>query len=341
MSRQIIAFPKDGNIYTEQLYAEVEKGGVAVVEGVWSSRWLMRNLRRGDLIHIHWPSFLYFDSKSRLRTGVRLMTMYAKLLFAKGRGATIAWTAHNLYPHDGGSGVLSHRLGRRMMVAFADYVCVHGASAGAIVSRELKVAESRLRIGHHPHWIDCYPNLLTRAESRARLLVPPDDFLYLFVGRCRPYKGLEALIEAFPAAPQPARLLIAGNFSSPQYLEDIASLARRTPRVELVPRSIPDDELQVYLNAADCVVLPYREVLTSGAALLALSFGRPVIAPDLGAIRDQVDSRCGVLYAADQPRGLALALQDIRSRTFDPAAIITHARRFTWSPLAGLLLDMP
>jgi glycosyltransferase involved in cell wall biosynthesis len=337
--RRIIAFPRAGNIYTEQLYAQVERSGVTVIEGSWTGGWLLRHLHRGDLIHIHWPSFLYFDAKSRLRTAFRLARLAALMTFAKLRRATIVWTAHNLYPHEGGGDLFAHRVGRRITVAFADRVCVHGPSAGIIVARELKVRESRLRIGRHPHWIDCYPNTVTRAESRRRLAVAEDEFLHVFIGRCRPYKGLESLIEAFPSAPKPARLLIAGQFSSPQYLKAVQALAARTPGVVLAPGSIPDEEMQVPLNAADCVVLPYRDVLTSGTALLALSFGRPVIAPDLGCMRDHVDAACGILYDADDPQGLAQALRQIRSRRFDPVAIREHAREFTWSGLAGLLDD--
>lgn len=336
---RIIASPRFGNVYTEQLYAEVERGGIAVLEGTWSNRWLRKNLRRGDVIHIHWPSFLYFHP-SRLRTGIRLAKMFALLAFAKLRGATIVWTAHNLYPHEGGSRLLSNRIGRKITVAFADYICMHGCSAAGIVAREFKVSESQLRIAHHPHWIDCYPNSLTQAECRSKLDLPSEDFVYLFIGRCRPYKGLEALIEAFQHVSQPARLLIVGSFSCAQYFETIAARAQAAPHVKLVPRSIPDEELQVFLNAADCVVLPYRDVLTSGAALLALSFGRPVVAPDLGALRDHVDSRCGVLYPADQPQGLARALKEIRARKFDSSAIMEHARQFTWSKLADVLRDI-
>jgi len=337
---RIVAFPKTGNVYTEQLYAEVERRGIPVVDGIWSA-WLLNHLRRGDLIHIHWPSFLYFEPKSRLRTAFRLAKLAAFMAFAKLRRATIVWTAHNLYPHEGGRGLLAHRVGRWIVVAFTDRVCVHGRSAGTIVTRELKVRPSRLRTGHHPNWIDCYPNTITRTESRRRLGLPEKEFLYLFIGRCRPYKGLEALIEAFPGAPQPARLLIAGQFSSPAYLEAVKSLASRTPGVDFAPRSIPDEEMQIYLNAADCVVLPYRDVLTSGAAMLALSFGRPVIAPDLGCIRDHIDAQSGILYDAQEPSALASALRQIRSHSFDSGAIIEHARQFTWSSLAGLLHELP
>ena len=337
--RRIIAFPNAGNIYTERLYQEVAARGVEVVEGVGSFRWLLRNVRRGSMVHIHWPSFLYFEPSSRLRTSVRLGKLALGLALIKQRGAAVIWTAHNLYPHEGGRGVLSHRLGRGITLASADRVIVHGLSAAAVVEREFGVPHSRLRIGHHPHWIDSYPNTVTAAQARALLQIDPDEYLYLHIGRCKPYKGLEALIEAFRQAPQPARLLIAGSFSSAQYQEEIRALSRLAPNVQLVARSIPDDELQVYLNAANCVVLPYRTILTSGTAMLALSFGRPVIAPDLGSMRDHVDADSGILYDPEEPHALARALRDIRTRVFDPDAIVAQARRFTWSHMADLLLD--
>ena len=339
-TQRVLAYPKSGTAYTERLYAEVEARQVTVVEGVWSGRWLRRNVRSGDIIHIHWPSFLYFDASSKIRTAVRLAKLYAYLWFARMLGAKLVWTAHNLYPHDGFDRKF-HRIGRRIITSLANYVCVHGPSSAQLVERELKVAAARIRIAHHGHWLGHYPNQITRGESRARLNLPAGEFVYLFIGACRPYKGLESLIEAFAAMPRPARLLIAGKFTSPHYLDEIQALVRKTPAVELVPESIPDDELQLYLNAADCVVLPYRAILTSGTAMLAMSFGRPVVAPDLGGITDHLDFRCGLLYDADDPQGLTNALLRIRSLSFESAAIIENARRFGWSQLVGALLEVP
>ena len=57
--------------------------------------------------------------------------------------------------------------------------------------------------------------------------------------------------------------------------------------------------MQLFLNAADLVVLPYREVLNSGAALLALSFNKPVLTSDAGALpelREQVGAAWVELY---------------------------------------------
>ncbi len=61
---------------------------------------------------------------------------------------------------------------------------------------------------------------------------------------------------------------------------------------------IPDDEVQIYMNASDVMVLPYTNVLTSGAAILALSFYKPVIAPKKGLLPELVNDDIGYLFSS-------------------------------------------
>jgi beta-1,4-mannosyltransferase len=77
-------------------------------------------------------------------------------------------------------------------------------------------------------------------------------------------------------------------------------------------RWVPRAEVQHLFVASDLVVLPYRRILNSGTVLLALSFGRPVLVPDLGAMREQQE-RFGAewvrLYSGDlSARDLARAM---------------------------------
>jgi len=55
-------------------------------------------------------------------------------------------------------------------------------------------------------------------------------------------------------------------------------------RVQFRFVKVPD--VTTNLSAADLLVLPYREVLNSGSALLALSCNRPILVPDLGAMSE-------------------------------------------------------
>ena len=336
----IYGCPARGIAYTDSLYAAVRSRGVEVQEGVWSGRWLLANLHAGDMLHLHWPSFYYYDPRSRTRSLVGLLRFIVIVTLLHRRGVCIAWTAHNLYPHDGAKGEWLHRLARWFVVRVSDHVFVHGPTAAAMVRAEFPSADKALRIISHGHWVGRFPNSTTRLEARRNLGVPENAYVFLFIGLCKPYKGLESLIDAMPSQVPGALLLIAGRFPSPAYQAAIMARAERagTQLVSVYPGYVEDERLQVFLNAADVVTLPYREILTSGAAVLAMSFGRPVIAPRLGALVDLVDQDTGILYDPGESSGLRHAMQRARSIRFSEEAILRHVSNFTWDDAALELL---
>jgi glycosyltransferase involved in cell wall biosynthesis len=117
------------------------------------------------------------------------------------------------------------------------------------------------------------------------------------------------LIAAFRAAELPgARLVIAGRPADPEADRLVAAAAAGCATIAYRPGFVPDDELQVLMRAADVVVLPFRDVLTSGSVVLAMSFGRAVIAPALGCIPETVAAGHELLYPADDRNGLRRAL---------------------------------
>jgi len=50
------------------------------------------------------------------------------------------------------------------------------------------------------------------------------------------------------------------------------------------------------MNASDVVVLPFRDILISGSAILAMSFGKPVITPAIGCTLDILKDVGNFLY---------------------------------------------
>ncbi len=91
------------------------------------------------------------------------------------------------------------------------------------------------------------------------------------------------------------------------------------------------------MNAADVVVLPYRDILTSGNALLAMSFGRPVIIPRLGCVMELLDDRGAFLYDSGDPGALEAAMR--HALDADLAAMGAHnyrlATAYDWQGIAG------
>ena len=74
-------------------------------------------------------------------------------------------------------------------------------------------------------------------------------------------------------------------------------------------REVPDAEVSALHACADAAVLAYRDVFSSGALLLALSFGLPVVAPDVGTAAELLVDGAGELFA---PEGLTAALESMR-----------------------------
>lgn len=105
------------------------------------------------------------------------------------------------------------------------------------------------------------------------------------------------------------QLLIVGNPFEDEVATDLLNRCKGNENIRAIFEFIPDDELQVYMNAADVVVLPYRNILTSGAVILAMSFGKPVIAPAIGCMEDLLDNEGSFLYNPSEKDGLVKAMR--------------------------------
>ena len=100
--------------------------------------------------------------------------------------------------------------------------------------------------------------------------VPLDLPLVVHVGRLDPYKGVERL---GPLQRKPLALLIAGALQSEPYRTTLLETFGSHEHTVVVPRFLSDDEIALVYCAADLAVFPYRRILQSGSALLALSPG--------------------------------------------------------------------
>ncbi len=335
---------------------------------VWprfSPGWVLRYGRAGHIAHIHWieahlrprpwfgprPSgYRYLINRlgsNRLSRPVRAAILLVKLALAltlaRWMGVRVVYTVHNLQAHhEPGSFYVSlNRLANRLVFAWADAVHVHSRHVAEVVAQSYGRTRNVFVIPHG-NYVGWYPNAVSRAEARLRLGVPGEDFVYLFLGQIAPYKGLENLVESFVSLDDPsAWLVIAGRVDKADYGAHIAAMARH-PRVRYRPGFVPDEDVQVYFNAADVAVFPYQKITTSGSILLALSFGCPVIAPSFPLFAELVGEERGVLYDPTQPQALGLALDEARPVDWHPLgpSIQAWVRRFDWSLIGTQWLDL-
>jgi glycosyltransferase involved in cell wall biosynthesis len=188
---------------------------------------------------------------------------------------------------------------------------------------------------------------VTREEARRRLSLNPGDEVCLVFGLVRRYKGVDIAIEAARLLQDRPRfrLLVAGEFYEPRdpYDRMIQRLGL-AGRVILEDRYIPNEEVALYYRAADVLVAPYREASHSGVVQIAVGFGLPVIASDVGGMKDLVsDGKTGLLVPAVDAKALADAVR----RFFDQGLAVVFRQniekqkgRFSWSSLAEKILNM-
>ena len=92
-------------------------------------------------------------------------------------------------------------------------------------------------------------------------------------------------------------------------MEEINHRLADRSNIIFLPGFIEDDRLQIFLNASDLVALPYRDILTSGTAYLAMAFAKPVLIPNIGCIPETLDENGAFFFDPTNPIGLEKALR--------------------------------
>ncbi|WP_157505620.1 glycosyltransferase [Geminicoccus roseus] len=262
------------------------------------------------IFHLHWEDVLHRHAADADAARQTVRMFLAKLGDFVARGGSLVWTVHNRSSHAGTHPDLDRAL-RRTLADLADRIHVHSLAAARAVRSELRVPFQKLIVLPHGNYRPLHdPRGIDRAKIRAARGWSDQEIVVLLFGRLEAYKGGHDLLEAFAAAPANLRLAIAGK----QIVALDEQIGQMPPdvrsRIWSAARFLPEADLGSLVAAADFIALPYRAILTSGSLMLALSLGRPVIAPDLPAITEIVaDGREALLYPCDRPGGLRKAME--------------------------------
>lgn len=311
---KVIFIPVYSNPYQKVLANWLSKEGVSVSFGITSNLFsVLRSVKNNwkpDVLHIHWlhPFLL---ANSRGETILKSSSFIGELIILKLLGIKIVWTVHNIISHETNFKSLELFF-TKLLLRLCNRIIVHSPSAKKEVMKTYKIRDSSIIAIPHGNYIDCYENVIDKTEAKKQLHLSSEDVIFLYFGQIRPYKGVLELIDAFKRLEQSqAKLLIIGKPLNNEVANDVVIKCTKDERIRTVLKFVPDDELQIYMNAADIVVLPYKNILTSGAIILAMSFGKPVIAPSIGCIRDVLDNEGGSLYVTSDEGGLLKAMKSV------------------------------
>lgn len=295
------------NPYQVELAKSLEFHHIRVEKGVRLRTLFIRSIlwhSKPDILHLHWLHYL-LQRSSTAKSLAKTFRFIIGLIIFKLMGVKLVWTAHNLKNHEN-QNLIVDRTCTWVVAKLANVIIAHSISAKSEVIRTFNLKnESKVFVVPHGNYIDCYENKIKRAEARKILGVPSSATVLLFLGNIRPYKGVLDLIESFKRlGKNNAHLVIAGRVFNKELTDLIAEKIAGHDNINFYPGFVADDRIQVYMQACDIVTLPYKEGLTSGAAILAMSFGKACIAPRTTCFKEILDEKGSFLYDSDDNDGL-------------------------------------
>ena len=331
----------DDNAYQRLLMESQRHLGIETINGGGGGQFFRTALTRwkADILHFHWLH-PYIIRPGKIATAWRSLRLMLEVRFLKMSGQRIVWTVHNLKNHDNRNVELDLRFGQRFS-RVASALITHSTQSRKDAAEAFEIGNSsKIHVVPHGNYVGCYPNAASKGEARMKLGVRADSLVFLLFGRIQPYKGVLELIAEFKNLPKDYTLVIAGKVADSTIGAAIQKEMAGLPNILFRPGFVPDDQIQVFMNACDVVVFPYRDILTSGALVLAMSFGKACVAPNFGTFRENLDDRGGILYDSTMMGGLGVGLRQLASRRADCDSMGKHnfqlVKPSSWERVAAM-----
>jgi glycosyltransferase involved in cell wall biosynthesis len=303
--------------------------------------WLRQHATELDVVHLHWFQRLYLRG-SVIRTALALMRLRMTLRRVRRSGVKLTWTVHNIRPHESPYPRLD-TYAARTVARLADAVFVECPAAVPEVVEAFPSAQGRIRTIASGAYTEVYQRRVPLQSARRTLGLSARRKVFVSFGLIRRYKRVPELIETFSRTfPNgSAVLLVAGEpCDDDERRRILAAASGAADGVVLRLERVIDDDVPVVLAAADFVVCNYADPFNSGVIMLAATFGRPVIAPQVGTARSLPQEM--IVPIAQHDEGLADALRSAVDRDCVAAgnAAAAWVSERTWAQSAGEVADV-
>lgn len=131
--------------------------------------------------------------------------------------------------------------------------------------------------------------VLPKKAAQERLKLDSTKKTMLYFGIIRDYKGLDLLINVFSKLDDSYQLIIAGEvYGSFDKYQNLIDSSPNKERIHCFNHYISDAEVPVFFSAADVCMLTYKTATQSGITGITQHFELPVIATDVGGLKETV-----------------------------------------------------
>lgn len=296
----------------------------------------LKCLNEAEIVHVHGHPYL--------------SSLFAAKL-AKHVGKPVVVTQHNTFI-EYESGFWDHvewlndaTVGKQVLKSADKIITVSNATKLYVLS--LGAKPEKTSVLHNGVDIDRFkPNPEARATIRRKLGIPNDATVILTVRRLVYKNGIDTLLESAQiAAKQNPKLVFLAVGKGP----DLEPIQTRIRQLEITNNFkltgfVPDAKLPAFYNAADLFVLPSK----SGeglplVSLEAMSTGLPVIATDVGGIKEVMLKDHGKLVPPDDPQKMAKAILELAQTEPSGQKTSLHntsKRKFSWERNVKSLIEI-
>jgi Glycosyltransferase len=244
----------------------------------------------------------------------------------KGKTKIVVLT-HNAIPHE--PRLFDKNLTRLFFKQADSFIALSDAVMQDILAIR---PDANITLKSHPLYDD-YGEAIPPKEARKQLNIDLDRKTLLFFGLIRDYKGLDILIDTMAELGDDYQLVIAGECygSFDKYQQQIeASPAKE--RIKVINQYISDKDIPPLFSAADLLVLPYRSATQSGVIPLAYYYELPIVATDVGSLKETVAQAGTGIITQPEPRAIARAIKQYFSASTEEykANIRKERERLSW-----------
>lgn len=356
---KVIVFPKDNNPYQDFLYNnfdqknftykylyfhKTDKSYLNLVILLINILYLRFNGFR--IFHLH---FLYNFSSYSKHKWVKDISLYFYFFFIiffvtyiRLLGYKLVWTMHEIKPHD--KQTINDIFISKYIVKLSNRVIIHSKmTLEKFKENNININNvSIIPIGNYNNY---YKNKITKERARKILNLNNTDFIFLFFGLVKKYKGIEDLVTAFEKLKfnNKVKLLIVGQIYDEAVKNNILRAVIKNKNIIPVMEFIKDEDIQIYLKACDIVTLPYRKITTSSSTLLSFAFQKPIIFPIVGDLAE-LPENIGYKYKVNDLHDLANVMkQAYTNRNKLPELgknAYKYSKKFDWSKISAITYEL-
>lgn len=258
--------------------------------------------------------------------------------------AKIMYIIHNIEFHE--KWLFADQLSR-MALRRSDYlVSLSNSVYESIQALMPEFPKQNIIKAFHPNYEVSVLNEEEKHNSYFDLSVNPKKTI-LFFGYIKHYKGLDILIKAFRKVIDhrtDIQLLIAGEvYGQDKKYFNLITNENLQEHIVFHNHFIKSEDIPKYFAICDVVVQPYRTATQSGVSLLALSYNKPVISTQTGALDEIIiANKNGILVAPEDPNSLAQAIIDFYEK-YDRESMIQFIKEeistYSWNNFIKKVLE--